>query len=91
MSLGDNVSEIDEHATREHLATGAMITAPDIRRAIEDQCTVEDGSVAGYVSIEGVLDLVELANSLNYSIKKPRNLPLDITSLHTKEIPAWRD
>ncbi|WP_139360979.1 hypothetical protein [Mycobacterium sp. D16R24] len=79
------MSEVHEHAS------GATITAPDIRRAIEDQCTVQDGSVAGYVSIEGVLDLVELANSLNYAIRKPQNLPLDITSLHTKEIPAWRD
>lgn len=45
------------------------ITAPELRRAIEAQCEVENGSVAGYTTVDGVLDLIELANTLNYMIK----------------------
>lgn len=48
------------------------ITAVDLRRAIEAQCEVENGSVAGYATVEGVLDLIELANTLNYTTIKAR-------------------
>lgn len=36
---------------------------------IEAQCEVADGSVAGYVTVDSVLDLVDLASTLNYLIR----------------------
>ncbi|MUM03388.1 hypothetical protein B5P44_00950 [Mycobacterium sp. CBMA 213] len=45
------------------------ITALELRRAIETQCEVGEGSVAGYVTVDGVLDLIELANTLNHMIR----------------------
>lgn len=45
------------------------ITAVDLRRAIEAQCEVAAGSVAGYVTVDSVVDLVELASTLNYLIR----------------------
>ncbi|OKH80164.1 hypothetical protein EB73_33930 [Mycobacterium sp. SWH-M3] len=45
------------------------VTAVDLRRAIEAQCEVADGSVAGYVTVDSVLDLVDLASTLNYLIR----------------------
>lgn len=57
-----------------------MITAPLLREAIEAQCEVEDGSVAGYITVVGVLDLVELADVLNGLIGHPTR-PLDTAAL----------
>ena len=48
-------------------ATG-VITATELRRLLVAQCDVTDGSVAGYVTVSGVVDLIELADALNYLI-----------------------
>ncbi|MBU8839110.1 hypothetical protein [Mycolicibacterium goodii] len=57
-----------------------VITAAELRNAIEAQCEVEDGSVAGYITVKGVLDLTELAGVINYLTRHPAR-PSDDSTL----------
>lgn len=59
-----------------------MITAAELRHAIEAQCEVENGSVAGYITVKGVLDLHELAGVVNYLNRNPAP-PADDSTLNT--------
>ena len=63
-----------------------VITAAELRHAIEAQCEVEDGSVAGYITVKGVLDLTELAGVINYLTRHPAR-PSDDSTL--TEPPAF--
>lgn len=57
-----------------------VITAAELRNAIEAQCEVEDGSVAGHITVKGVLDLTELAGVINYLTRHPAR-PSDDSTL----------
>ena len=61
------------------------VTAAELRHAIEAQCEVDDGSVAGYITVKGVLDLAELAGVINHLTRCPAQ-PSDDSTLN--EPPA---
>ncbi|OHU76060.1 hypothetical protein BKG84_24500 [Mycobacteroides chelonae] len=91
MTSGYNVHENSAQLRPGGVISDPMVTAADLRRAIEAQCPVEDGSVAGYVTVKDVLDLVELANALNYANRAAQNLTDDGQCRYPEEIPVWLD